>query len=153
MNGNCTSCDREVECGYEYKPTDCCNYRKFTPTLLRTGAESMGGQGIRPSTPRPESIGATGISIEAPQGGLMDAARKVMLEREADNKAIRSIKIQMMICPNATAKCRTYCSDAKPHVHNETCDQTAGHSSDCTTCVPYVEPLKQALDVFLLFTL
>jgi len=31
MNSNCTICDVEKECGYEYKPCDCCNYRKFKP--------------------------------------------------------------------------------------------------------------------------
>lgn len=29
MNGRCESCDREAECAYPYKPTECCNYRKF----------------------------------------------------------------------------------------------------------------------------
>lgn len=29
MNGNCNTCDVEKQCGYEYKPCDCCNYRKF----------------------------------------------------------------------------------------------------------------------------
>lgn len=42
MNSNCQSCDVEKECGYQYKPCDCCNYRKFVPKataqviLLRT---------------------------------------------------------------------------------------------------------------------
>lgn len=31
MNSNCKTCDVEQECGYEYKPCDCCNYRKFKP--------------------------------------------------------------------------------------------------------------------------
>lgn len=31
MNGRCQSCDLEQECGYPYKPTECCNYRKFRP--------------------------------------------------------------------------------------------------------------------------
>lgn len=31
MNGHCSTCDVEQECGYKYKPCDCCNYRKFTP--------------------------------------------------------------------------------------------------------------------------
>lgn len=31
MNSNCSVCDVEQECGYEYKPCDCCNYRKFKP--------------------------------------------------------------------------------------------------------------------------
>jgi len=29
MNGNCETCDVEQQCGYAYKPCDCCNYRKF----------------------------------------------------------------------------------------------------------------------------
>lgn len=29
MNSNCNVCDVEKQCGYEYKPCDCCNYRKF----------------------------------------------------------------------------------------------------------------------------
>lgn len=29
MNGNCKTCDVEDQCAYEYKPCDCCNYRKF----------------------------------------------------------------------------------------------------------------------------
>ncbi len=29
MNGRCESCDVEQECCYPYKPTDCCNKRKF----------------------------------------------------------------------------------------------------------------------------
>lgn len=31
MNGHCGICDVEQECGYEYKPCDCCGYRKFKP--------------------------------------------------------------------------------------------------------------------------
>tara|TARA_R110000868_G_scaffold90072_3_gene250259 strand:- start:4 stop:177 length:174 start_codon:yes stop_codon:yes gene_type:complete len=31
MNGNCKSCDVEKDCGYQYKPCDCFNYRKFKP--------------------------------------------------------------------------------------------------------------------------
>jgi hypothetical protein len=33
MNGNCNTCDIEDQCGYEYKPCDCCDYRKFKPKL------------------------------------------------------------------------------------------------------------------------
>ena len=29
MNSHCSVCDVEKQCGYEYKPCDCCNYRKF----------------------------------------------------------------------------------------------------------------------------
>lgn len=29
MNGRCETCDVEKMCAYEYKPTECCNYRKF----------------------------------------------------------------------------------------------------------------------------
>jgi hypothetical protein len=36
MNGNCETCDIEAECGYEYKPCDCCNYRKFKPKPAMT---------------------------------------------------------------------------------------------------------------------
>lgn len=28
---DCQSCDVEKECGYQYKPCDCFNYRKFKP--------------------------------------------------------------------------------------------------------------------------
>ncbi len=31
MNSHCEICDIEDRCGYEYKPCDCCNYRKFKP--------------------------------------------------------------------------------------------------------------------------
>ena len=31
MNGRCESCDVADRCAYPYKPTDCCNYRKFQP--------------------------------------------------------------------------------------------------------------------------
>lgn len=31
MNSHCGICDIETQCGYEYKPCDCCNYRKFKP--------------------------------------------------------------------------------------------------------------------------
>jgi hypothetical protein len=31
MNSHCDVCDVEKQCGYEYKPCDCCNYRKFKP--------------------------------------------------------------------------------------------------------------------------
>lgn len=31
MNIHCNLCDREPDCGYEFKPTECCDYRKFTP--------------------------------------------------------------------------------------------------------------------------
>lgn len=34
MNGNCQTCDVEKDCDYEYKPCDCCNYRKFKPKVL-----------------------------------------------------------------------------------------------------------------------
>lgn len=30
-NGRCQTCDVEKDCFYPYKPTECCNYRKFTP--------------------------------------------------------------------------------------------------------------------------
>ncbi len=30
-NSNCNLCDIEKDCGYEYKPCDCCGYRKFKP--------------------------------------------------------------------------------------------------------------------------
>ena len=33
MNSHCSVCDVEQQCGYQYKPCDCCNYRKFTPKL------------------------------------------------------------------------------------------------------------------------
>ena len=45
MNGNCQTCDIEYRCGYEYKPCDCCNYRKYRPKYgwtavhLKTGNE------------------------------------------------------------------------------------------------------------------
>lgn len=29
VNGHCSTCDIEGRCGYQYKPTDCANYRKF----------------------------------------------------------------------------------------------------------------------------
>jgi hypothetical protein len=29
MNSHCGICDRDSQCGYEYKPCDCCDYRKF----------------------------------------------------------------------------------------------------------------------------
>jgi hypothetical protein len=28
-NGHCSTCDVEKQCAYEYKPCDCCGYRKF----------------------------------------------------------------------------------------------------------------------------
>jgi hypothetical protein len=31
VSGHCNSCYLEPECGYPYKPCDCCNYRKFRP--------------------------------------------------------------------------------------------------------------------------
>ena len=31
MNGHCSTCDVEAQCGYKYKPCDCAGYRKFTP--------------------------------------------------------------------------------------------------------------------------
>jgi hypothetical protein len=31
MNSHCSVCDVEKDCGYQYKPCDCCNYRKFKP--------------------------------------------------------------------------------------------------------------------------
>lgn len=36
MNGHCETCDVEAQCGYPYKPTECCNYRKFRPIEQRT---------------------------------------------------------------------------------------------------------------------
>lgn len=29
MNGSCNTCPVESDCGYEYKPTDCCDQRKL----------------------------------------------------------------------------------------------------------------------------
>lgn len=29
MNGRCETCDVEQRCGYQYKPCDCADYRKF----------------------------------------------------------------------------------------------------------------------------
>ena len=29
MNGHCSTCNIEKMCGYQYKPCDCCDYRKF----------------------------------------------------------------------------------------------------------------------------
>lgn len=31
VNSHCGICDVESQCGYEYKPCDCCNYRKYKP--------------------------------------------------------------------------------------------------------------------------
>lgn len=38
MNRTCDSCDVEKQCGYEYKPCDCANYRKFKekPAQMQT---------------------------------------------------------------------------------------------------------------------
>ncbi len=36
MNGRCETCDVEKQCGYEYKPCDCCDYRKFKPLAQET---------------------------------------------------------------------------------------------------------------------
>lgn len=33
MNGHCSSCPVESQCGYPYKPTDCCDQRKFRPIV------------------------------------------------------------------------------------------------------------------------
>lgn len=33
MNGHCSTCDVEAKCAYQYKPCDCCNYRKFVHKL------------------------------------------------------------------------------------------------------------------------
>lgn len=42
MNSNCNSCDAEADCAYEYKPCDCCNYRKFVPKpVVPTEAEIL----------------------------------------------------------------------------------------------------------------
>ena len=47
MNGRCETCDRESLCSYPYKPTECCDMRKFelrTETLVeratRLGVET-----------------------------------------------------------------------------------------------------------------
>lgn len=36
MNGHCDTCPVEKECGYEYKPCDCCDQRKFKPKDAKT---------------------------------------------------------------------------------------------------------------------
>jgi hypothetical protein len=33
MNGHCSTCPVEKDCGYQYKPCDCCNQRKFKPKV------------------------------------------------------------------------------------------------------------------------
>jgi hypothetical protein len=33
MNGHCSTCPVEEDCGYAYKPCDCCNQRKFKPKV------------------------------------------------------------------------------------------------------------------------
>ena len=35
MNEHCLTCDIEKDCGYEYKPTECCCYRKFTEITVK----------------------------------------------------------------------------------------------------------------------
>jgi hypothetical protein len=34
MNGHCGNCEVESMCAYPYKPTDCCNQRKFRPAHI-----------------------------------------------------------------------------------------------------------------------
>ena len=36
MNGNCQTCPVESQCAYPYKPTDCCDQRKFRPMKAAT---------------------------------------------------------------------------------------------------------------------
>ena len=41
MNGRCETCDVEQQCGYQYKPTECCNYRKFKEKVMTTCAHDF----------------------------------------------------------------------------------------------------------------
>lgn len=36
VNGNCQTCPVESQCAYPYKPTDCCDQRKFRPMKAAT---------------------------------------------------------------------------------------------------------------------
>jgi hypothetical protein len=36
MNGHCSTCNIEKECGYEFKPTECCDYRKYREPSLHS---------------------------------------------------------------------------------------------------------------------
>ena len=42
MNGHCSTCDVEHLCFYQYKPCDCCNYRKFTEQQSLPASENPG---------------------------------------------------------------------------------------------------------------
>ncbi len=52
MNGNCQTCPVESQCAYPYKPTDCCDQRKFKflgvwERLNNPSFNSPGFEGIR----------------------------------------------------------------------------------------------------------
>lgn len=49
MNGHCTTCNIEKQCGYQYKPCDCRDYMKFKaipPALQDHLAEAIRQHGI-----------------------------------------------------------------------------------------------------------
>ena len=48
MNSHCEICDVEQQCGYEYKPCDCCNYRKFKPKKGNDKCKSASDAQTRP---------------------------------------------------------------------------------------------------------
>ncbi len=77
MNSNCTSCEFESKCFYPYKPTDCCNKRKFRsrrevkgcpthPFQKTAGCRICGGQGFH-------------------FAGVIDANTKILLEARAES--------------------------------------------------------------------
>lgn len=70
MNGRCETCDLEPACGYEYKPCDCCDFRKFKPRKISLAeAREMAEYDM----PLPEDfyIDANG-EVQQKEGGHVD---------------------------------------------------------------------------------
>ena len=61
MNGHCSTCDVEADCGYAYKPCDCCNYRKFK-SKVEDQPTATGG--FTPDANLKEALHDTAINIK-----------------------------------------------------------------------------------------
>ena len=70
MNRECDTCGVNSECGYEHKPTECANYRKFIPADLPEAGASA------------ERISSVIGSL--PNGGLSETWNNERIGRRVD---------------------------------------------------------------------
>ena len=65
MNGRCETCEAEKVCAYEYKPTECCDHRKFRrhPDAIECTDCEGSGQNTYPMTCR--ACGGCGMVLRS----------------------------------------------------------------------------------------